>query len=145
MRKSSTVDVWDRFPGGQNTHTLINFDIMNFLLKTNDVRDRRPNFAIFLVWGASYVLAESLECKGSISHHSPSRKWGRWVSPWFHLVACVWCKSREMGSRGSPRFTNGKELLHRPSGHRKLLDWVAFRILSNISDGAPLWKYEGHL
>ena len=68
------MDVSDRFPGGQNTHILINFDIMKFLLKTNDGRDRGPNFAIFLVWGASYVSAESLEWKGSISHHSPSRK-----------------------------------------------------------------------
>ena len=35
--------------------------------------------------------------------------------------------------------TSGRELLHRLSfSYRKLLDKVAFRILSNINDGAPL-------
>ena len=38
--------------------------------------------------------------------------------------------------------TNGGKLLCRfSSRYRKLLDRVAFRILSNINDGAPLRKY----
>ena len=73
---------------------------------------------------------------------SPSRKWRLGVSPWFHLVALVFGVDEEKwGGRGSPRFTNGGEVLRRPSSCRKLLDWVSFRILSNINDGVPLWKY----
>ena len=43
------MEVPARFPGKQNVHKLINSDIVNFLLKANDGRDRRPNFAIFVV------------------------------------------------------------------------------------------------
>ena len=43
------MEVPARFPGKQNVHKLINSDIVNFLLKANDERDRRPNFAIFVV------------------------------------------------------------------------------------------------
>ena len=50
------------FPGGQNLHRLTNFDILNFLLKTNDSRDRRPNFVVLVVWSPN-----TLEHKGSIS------------------------------------------------------------------------------
>ena len=46
-----------------------------------------------------------------------------------------------MRGRGSLRFTNGGELLRRPSSYRKLLGRVAFRTLLDINDGAPLWKY----
>ena len=31
---------------------LVNSDIVNFLLRTNEGRDRRPNFVIFVVWSA---------------------------------------------------------------------------------------------
>ena len=40
------------FPGGQNMDLLFNSDIVNLLLKTNRGRDRRPNFAVFVVWSA---------------------------------------------------------------------------------------------
>ena len=36
------------FPGGENLHRLTSFDFVNFLLKTNDGRDRRPNFAVLV-------------------------------------------------------------------------------------------------
>ena len=42
--------VRDCFPGGDNTDLLPNSDIVNFLLKTNEGRDRRPNFVIFVVF-----------------------------------------------------------------------------------------------
>ena len=42
--------------------------------------------------------------------------------------------------------TNGGKLLHRfSSSYRNLLDRVAFRNLSKISDGASLQKYMEHL
>ena len=55
---------------------------------------------------------------------------------------CVRCESRELGGEAGEFKTvntSGRELLHRLSfSYRKLLDKVAFRILSNINDGAPL-------
>ena len=134
---------------------------MNLLLKTNDGRNRIPDFTIFVVWSASYVLVASLRRGGSFpssgfygqlagcySHDfsvirpanefsfKEMRTWGQ-----FKISFCclsVRCKSGEMGGRESPRFTNGGELLCRPSRYSKLLDRVAFRIPSNIDDGAPL-------
>ena len=60
----------------------------------------------------------------------------------------VWCKSKELGGKGEGGWgeckilnTNGGKLLRRfSSSYRKLLDRVAFSILSNINDGAPLRK-----
>ena len=134
---------------------------MNVLLKTNNGKDRRPNFAIFVAWSASYALAESMECEGNISSSrfyeqladyysyvfslihpvdefsfEEMRTWGR--SKISSYCLCIWCKSREMGGRGSPRFNNGGELLCRPSSYRKLLNRVVFRILPKINDRAPL-------
>ena len=43
---------------------------MNFLLKTNNGKDRTPNFSVLVVWGASYALPKTLERKGSISSSS---------------------------------------------------------------------------
>ena len=40
-------------------------DIVNFLLKTNDVRYRGPNFG---VWSASYASAKTWTVRGA-SHH----------------------------------------------------------------------------
>ena len=59
---------------------------------------------------------------------------------------CVWCKSRELGGRVSPRFScittaSGEKLLLGPSArYNKLLERFAFRILSNIHDGVLLQK-----
>ena len=46
------------------THQFVNSDIMNVLLKINDERYRRPNFAI---WSASYASAKTLESEENIS------------------------------------------------------------------------------
>ena len=35
---------------------LFNSDIADFLLKTNEGRNRRPNFVIFVVWSALIVV-----------------------------------------------------------------------------------------
>ena len=40
------------FPGGENMDLLFNSDMVNLLLKINMSRDRRPNFALFVVWSA---------------------------------------------------------------------------------------------
>ena len=57
---------------------------------------------------------------------------------------CVWCKSRELGGRGSKiplrKPSGGKPLLRTSSRYNKLLGSVEFRILSNIHDGALLSK-----
>ena len=70
--------------GKQNIHKLINFDILNSLLKANDGRDRRPNFAIFVIWSISYVLAEFLERERSISL---SNFYGQLVDYYSHIFA----------------------------------------------------------
>ena len=128
------------------------------------MEERRPNFATFVVWSANYVLAKFLRREGSISSCSFYGQLAGYYSHVFSLIhpmdefsfqgmrtwgqskisscsLCVWCKSREMRGGRSPRFINGRELLLRPSSYRKLLDRVAFRILSNINDGVPLWMY----
>ena len=43
---------------------------------------------------------------------------------------CIWCESRELGSRGSSRF----------SCVTPVVEAFSFRILANISDGVPLQK-----
>ena len=70
-----------------------------------------------------------------------SGKWNEGMSSvqdfifWF----CVWCKSRELRGRVSPRFPNHWKLLLRPSAsYNELLDKIASRILSNIHDGSLL-------
>ena len=100
-KSKSNSAVLDRFPGGENINLLFNFDIVNLLLKTNVVRDRIPNFVIFLirrpliVSGSVRVGAGDLEqnvlfsagwnlifcVPGSI------QRWGRPVSLRFHLFA----------------------------------------------------------
>ena len=37
---------------------------MKFLLKTNDGRERRPNFTIFVVWSADYASAKNPVARG---------------------------------------------------------------------------------
>ena len=65
------------------------------------------------------------------------RRWGQYNI--LSCCLCVWCRWRERGSRGESKIlnNNGGKLLQRPSSNcRKLLDRLAFRILSNINDGA---------
>ena len=80
------------------------------MLKTNDGRNRRPIFAVSVVWSASYALV--CESARGASHHlafmgshlavshtllalptqwtsSPSKKWGLGVSPRLHLIVSV--------------------------------------------------------
>ena len=43
------------FLEGQSIYLLFNSDVVNFLLKTNGGRDRKPNFVLFLGWSALIV------------------------------------------------------------------------------------------
>ena len=43
------------FQAGQSIYLLFNSDVVNFLLKTNVGRDRKPNFVIFVGWSALIV------------------------------------------------------------------------------------------
>ena len=52
----------------------------------------------------------------------------------FILLFCVWCESRELGSRGNSRFLCVAPVVE------TFPDRVAFRIPPKISDGAPLQK-----
>ena len=47
--------VRDRFLRAENMNYFFIADIENLLLKSNGVRERRPNFAIFVVWDALIV------------------------------------------------------------------------------------------
>ena len=63
-----------------------------------------------------------------------------------YCFCLVWIKRFRSLRECKITNTNGGTLLHRPfSSYRKLLDWVGFRILSNINNGAPLRKYVEHL
>ena len=57
-----------------------------------------------------------------------------WSQSKISLLFCVWFESRELGSRGSSRFFCVTPVVETFS------DRVTFRILPNISDGAPLRK-----
>ena len=61
------------------------------------------------------------------------RMWGQ--SKISSYCFCVWCKSRELGSRGSSRFSCVTPVLETFYSDR-----VVFRILTNINDGALLQK-----
>ena len=54
------------------------------------------------------------------------------------ILFCVWYESREIGGRGSSRFS-----CVTPAVKTFFSDIVAFRIPSNISDGALLRKQSG--
>ena len=84
------------------------------------IEERGPNFAIFVVWSANYVSAQSLEREGSISSF---RFYGQLAVYYSHVISlihlvdefsfkemrtwgqskisfcclCVWSKSTEMG------------------------------------------------
>ena len=47
--------VRDRFSERQNMNLLFDSDIVNLLLKTNGVRNKRPSFVIFVIWSALTV------------------------------------------------------------------------------------------
>ena len=66
------------------------------------------------------------------------------VSPRFHLAVFVFGVNQKIGRQGEYKIPiiSGRKLLRRfSSSYRKLLDRAAFRILSNVNDGAPLRKY----
>ena len=66
---------------------------------------------------------------------SRSRKWGRGISPRFHILVFAWCESGKLGrGRRSSRFFCVTPVVKTSS------DRVTFRILSNINDWAPLQK-----
>ena len=96
-------------------------------------------------------MAKTLECEGSILSSSFCGHLANYYSHVFSLVhrldefsfkkmrtwgqskvssccLCVWCKSRELGDRGSLN-TIGGNLLHRPStSYKKAFDRIAFGI-----------------
>ena len=108
----------------EHLYKLDNSGVVKFFVKTNDGTDR---WLIFVVWGVSYVLAESLKPKGSISSSSFYGQWADYCSHVFSLIhpvgefsfkemrtwgqpmtsfccLCVSCESRELGGGGDPRF-----------------------------------------
>ena len=97
---------------------------------------------IQLLWGTgrlSFTRFEPYSPSGRVFSFKGMRTWGQ--SKISSCCLYAWCKSKEMGRRESPRLYNDGELLHTPSSYRKLLDRGTFRILLNINNGAPLWKY----
>ena len=69
-----------------------------------------------------------------------SRKWGRGVSPRFHIVALVWIKiTKRQGDFKIPLCnpSGGKVLPKASASYAKLLGKVAFRVLPNIHGESP--------
>ena len=95
--------------------------------------------------GALIVGGWGLVERGRKSHshfHSLcySRKWGRGVSPRFHLVALMWIKITKRQDEFKILLCNfsGGKILHRASvSYTKLLGRVAFRILQKIHNEVP--------
>ena len=48
--QSSTLEVREHLLGLASIYLLFDSDVLNFLLKNNVGRHRRPNFVIFIVW-----------------------------------------------------------------------------------------------
>ena len=118
------ADIRVCFPGGQNIYLLLHSDIVNFLLKTNDEGDRRPNLLLMLFGVLAVLRLKLWSVRDNViiqmAHYSSHvfslihilpldefsfkkmRTWGQ--SKISSCCLCVWCKSRELGSRGSPRF-----------------------------------------
>ena len=64
-QQAITTKIRVRFPGGQNVHGPIIFDIVNFhydlmIGKTEGLS------AVLVVWSVSYASVKNLECEGSI-------------------------------------------------------------------------------
>ena len=162
VRQSSTTEVRFRFPGGQIAHKLSNSDLVNFLLKSNDGRDRRSSFSIFVVWSADYASAKTLEgislsCfhEQQADHYSHVfslihpvdeflfKEMGYGFSPIYHLGV-----NQEKWKAGAAQNSQQQCLKVFPQTFfqlKKFLDRIAFGILSNFNDGAPLGKYVEHL
>ena len=89
--------------------------------------EKRPNFAIIVVWSATYAFAKTMEHEGSTSSSSFYGHLAKYYSHVFSLIhpadelsckeirtwgqskisSCLFvkCKSRELEGRGSPRFS----------------------------------------
>ena len=117
----------------------------------------------FVIWSASYALAKTLECEGSISS---STVWATIIHTFFSLIhpvhefsfkemsimwgqpkissccLCVWCKSEELGGIRSKRFPISMVESFSADFVSAIESYwtVAFRILPN-NDGAPVRKY----
>ena len=104
---------------------MFNSDIINALLKTNDGRDRKPNLLymqfgvlamprlklwivrgenliIQVLWATGRLLFTCFQPYPSIAFFKEMRTQSQ-----IKISSCclyVWCKSRELGGRGSPRF-----------------------------------------
>ena len=84
-RANSTTKIRVCFPGVQNIYKPGNSDV-NFFVKISGGKERRLNFAIFVVWSVSYVLVESLEREGSISSSSFYGQLADYYSHVFSLI-----------------------------------------------------------
>ena len=107
-KSKSNSAVLDRFPGGENINLLFNFDIVNLLLKTNVVRDRIPNFVIFLIRRALIVSGWVRVGAGDLEQNvlfsagwnlifcvpGSIQRWGRHGESKISSF-CFWCKSWE--------------------------------------------------
>ena len=56
------------------------------MLKTNDRKERRPNFAVSVVWRASYTPAKTLEREGTVSSCT---FYGQLVDYYSHVVSLI--------------------------------------------------------
>ena len=126
---------------------------------TRGVRKHYCYFLLF-VGGALIVGGWGLMGRGRKSHSHfyslcYSRKWGRGVSPTFHIVALVWIKitKRQRDFKIPLRNPGGGKVLPKASAsYAKLLGKVAFRVLPNIhGEASPLpwrkqskWPQIGH-
>ena len=73
-------------PGRAEHQSFNSSVIVNFLLKTNDGRGRRPDWAIS---SATYALAETQECKG-VSHQTASMgNCYSHIPSLMYLVCCI--------------------------------------------------------
>ena len=118
--QNSTTEILVSFPEGQYRNQLVNYNIVNFSYKTNDGRDKRSNYAIFVVLQFEVlVMLQVKPCSAREEHltiqllwatvihtfivlstQSPYRKSGRGVTAKFHLVVFVYRVNQENKDSG---------------------------------------------
>ena len=92
------------------------------MLKTNDRKERRPNFAVSVVWRASYTPAKTLEREGTVSS----------CSFYGQLIHTLLALSTQWMSSSSRKQERGTQLTHLlPGGPRPVRIWLILDLVRN--------------
>ena len=95
------------------------------MLKTNDRKERRPNFAVSVVWRASYTPAKTWSARGP-SHHAA------FMDNWSTIIHTLLALSTQWMSSSSRKQERGTQLTHLlPGGPRPVRIWLILDLVRN--------------